>query len=291
MPKSLSLYRALTEPRWAQICLPEAAVPFDAQGCCVAYRPPAQSPIDGVYSYIASTIVLGPQAVLDTNPALGRLLLLGFVSSVDDYFRRIMAGVVSICPYARERVSDKMVAFGAIDYYEMAQQGLSLFENTSFASFKDVKSQTQNVLGWTISSSSLVTAIQKYEVLCHMRHAATHAGGGLSSRNARELGMKSSGVAHQVVLNYGDLQAAAAICTSVVRAYNRSGYRYILEAWIGNGLLVADWREDSKYLTPLYELFRSREDAVAPKSAYRTFVSIRPAILAAAVAQTQVPTP
>lgn len=276
----------MAEPRWAQICTPEAAVPFDAQACCVAYRPPAQSPIDGVYSYIASTVILGPQVVLDTNPALARLLLLGFVSSVDDYFRRVMAGVVSICPYTRERVSDKLVAFGAIDYYELAQQGLSLFENTSFASLKDVRTQTQNVFGWSISSPSLVTAIQKYEALCHMRHAATHAGGGLSSRNARELGMKSSGVAHQVVLNERDLQAAAAICTSVVRAYNRAAYRSILEAWIGNGLLVADWEEDSKFLKPLYDLFRSRDDDVAPKSAYRSFVSIRPTVLAAAVAQT-----
>lgn len=98
--------------------------------------------------------------------------------------------------------------------------------------------------------------------------------------------MKSSGVAHQVVLNERDLQAAAAICTSVVRAYNRAAYRSILEAWIGNGLLVADWEEDSKFLKPLYDLFRSRDDDVAPKSAYRSFVSIRPTVLAAAVAQT-----
>jgi hypothetical protein len=276
----------VTEPRWAQICASEAAVQFDTQACCVAYNPPAQSPIDGVYSYIASTIILGPQVVLDTNPALARLLLLGFVSSVDDYFRRVIAGVVSICPYTRERVSDKPVAFGAIDYYESAQQGLSLFENMSFASLRDVRTQTQNVLGWNISSPSLVAAIKKYELLCHMRHAATHAGGGLSSRNARELGMKSSGVAHQVVLNEGALQAAAAICTSVVRAYNRAAYRSILEAWIGNGLLVANWEADSRYLKPLYELFRSRDDDVAPKSAYRSFVSIRPAVLAAAVGQT-----
>lgn len=275
----------MNEPRWAQICAPEAAVPFDPQACCVAYTPPAQSPIDGVYAYIASTVILGPQPALENNPALARLLLLGFVSSVDDYFRRIMAGVVSICPYARERVSDKAVAFGVIDYYEVSQQGLSLFENTSFASLKDVKSQTQSVLGWSITSQSLIRAIEKYEALCHMRHAATHAGGGLSSRNARELGMKSSGKAHQVLLNGVDLQAAAAICTSVVRAYNRAAYRAILEGWIGQGLLVAEWSQDARYLRPLYELFRSRDDDVAPRSAYRSFVSIRPAIVAAAAAQ------
>lgn len=275
----------MTEPRWARICKPEAAISFDPKACCVAYTPPAQSPIDGVYAYIASTVILGKQLVLKDNPALARLLLLGFVSSVDDYFRRLMAGVVSICPYARERVSDKPVAFGVIDYYEVAQQGLSLFENTSFASLKDVKNQTQNVLGWNITSSSLIEAIEKYEMLCHMRHAATHAGGGLSSRNARELGMKSSGKAHQVVLNEVDLQSAAAICTSVVRAYNRAAYRAILEGWIGRGLLVADWGHDAKYLSPLYDLFRSRDDDIAPRSAYRSFVSIRPAVVAAAVAQ------
>ena len=239
----------MPEPRWTEISASEATVLLTPADFCCPHAGQLDSPIDGVYLNIQSLVVLGAQPALDANPVLGRLLLLGFVSSVDDYFRRVLSRLVSICPLARPRVSDRQVPFGAMDYYDPSQTGLALFENVSFSSVKDVANHTKSVAGLHFpEKSSVAIALERFEHLCHMRHAATHAGGALNSRNARELGLASGGTVHQVILNENRLQTAAGVCYSAVRAYNRWLYRGVVEQWIGTNLLSADWSLDRQLL-------------------------------------------
>jgi hypothetical protein len=275
----------MPERTWANISAQESAVELDYASFCVRDRRVRRSPVDSVYLYIRSTVVLGTDVALGSNPALGRLLLLGFVSSIDDYFRRILSGVVEVCPLARRRASDKPVSFGALDYYEKEQAALALFENTTFASLKELKNQTANIAGINIDSASVGEAISKYEKLCHMRHAATHAGGLLNSRNARELGITVTGVAHEVLLSEAKLQTAASVCYSAVRAYNRWLFQGLIQSWIDQQVLSGKWATDKSLLESLFGLFHSKEDGVGPPSAYHVFLGIRAGVLAAAASK------
>ncbi len=241
-----------------------------------------------VYEYVEATIVLGEPAQLSAHPALGRLLVLGFVSAVDDYFRRVLAGVVHICPNARRRVADRTIPFGAFDYYDAADSALALFEFQSFASVKDVRSATRFVVGSDLPEvGSLGEALNKYEWLCHIRHATTHAGGRLSSRSARALGSETPSSAQSVTVDFDGVHTAAAITYSAVRAYNAWLYNAVLDDWIKRENLVGTWTVDRALVTPLFNLCRSRHDAVAPATSYNAWRSMTPTIrkrLAAAAA-------
>jgi hypothetical protein len=277
----------MTDPRWKSLSAPEEAVPFTPADFCENFVPSATSPIDVVYGYIQGAILLGTQQQLETNAALGRLLLLGFVSSVDSYFRHVLAGTVECCPFARARVADKMVPFGAISYYDPDQTAVALFENSSFASIDEIKKATQSTAGASIpNDGSLHEALRKYEALCHLRHATTHAGGSLTPRLARAVGIdadRSICVRH---VKFDDVQTAARIAFSAVRAYNRWLYAAVIDQWLARKLLVANWETDSLSFTPLYELFRSRQDGIAPATAYHAWVSMRPAVRARLAADT-----
>jgi hypothetical protein len=262
--------------RWAEISSTEDAVVLDATSFCCTLPATTASPIDAVYRYIQSTIVLGQPAALAASPVLGRLLLLGFVSSVDDYFRRVLAGVVTVCPLARKNVSEQQVQFGALDYYDSSQGALALFEHTSFASLADIKKQTNNVAGVDLArNESVKTAIEAFEKLCHMRHASVHASGVLNSRNARALGLQGL---HGVDIDFTALQTAARVCYSAVRAYNRWLFRAILEQWLGARVLTGVWGTDRQRFSALYSLFHSQDDDVAPRPAYNAFRALAPTL-------------
>ena len=87
--------------RWIEVCSPEVAVQIDVSDFCSPIDRSVVSPIDAAYEYFRSAVVLGPPALVAESPALGRLLLLGLVSAVDDYFRRVLAGLIAVCPLAR----------------------------------------------------------------------------------------------------------------------------------------------------------------------------------------------
>ena len=89
-------------------------------------------------------------------------------------------------------------------------------------------------------------------MLCHMRHATTHAGGVLSSRNARELGLASTSQLHGVEVGFAELQDALSVCYSAVRVYNRWLFRQVIGQWIGKNVLTGVWADDGESLTPLF---------------------------------------
>lgn len=268
------------EPRWTQVCSSEESVTLDPNSYCGTAQAESASPIDEFYVYIQEILPLGKEDDLRNNNVLGRILLLGLVSGVELYFRSIIAKIISICPIARDHASKHLLSLASLDYYGPDRVGLGLLEGTSFATEGEIARQTDRLLGvkWNQNSSTDV-AIKKFEMLCHLRHAAVHSRGELSSGNLRSLGIRDRQSRKALFVMLPQLHEAAVTCQSAVRAYNLYLYRKSVERWIAHGILSGAWQRDAPVFKPLFKVFVSKRDQAGLTSAFYVHKNLRDSIV------------
>lgn len=265
----------MSEARWALVCESETATALDASDFCKAAADVGQSPIDDYYTYVEQLLRLGDPATLATNDTLGRLLLLGLVSGVEVYFRAILAETIRVCPVSRAQAADQQIPFGAIDYYGIDAVEWGLFDASSLAGRDAIRSRTGKLLGITISQGdSLDGALREFDKVCHLRHAAVHARGGLGRGNASALGLEVEEGRMALTLGFPTLHQAGLACHSTVRAYNRFIYRKTVERWLGRARFSGSWPEDRAVFKPLHDLFYSRVDRKGPPNAFQAYRSL-----------------
>ena len=265
--------------RWANVCSPEQTLAASVETLCVHRSDTKASAIDEFHEYLRLLIPLGTEKALTINDALGRALLLGLVSATELYFRRILAAVIVVCPLAREHASSQQISFGSVDYYG-DELGLGLLEGVSFSKSGEISRQTQRVVGVEVKKDSSVgQAILEFEKICTLRHAATHSRGNLAHRNVRALGIADQNQQLALNVKLDGFQNAAGVCQNVVRSYDRFLFRRVVERWIAKRYLRADWEEDRRVFSALFQAFHSREDAERPTRAYDAYRQLRPIIL------------
>jgi hypothetical protein len=272
----------VSEPRWSLVNDPDESASLDLAAFLDQSVESGSNPIDEFYEYSMELIRMGDDASLSANESLGRLLLLGTVTGVELYVRRVLAGLVKVCPLCRDQCSGEQIHLGAVDHYDPAEIGMGLLENVSFSTRGEIAKRTERLTGVQPSAdASLAAALDMFNDLCVLRHASVHARGNLGSSNLRELSITPSGK-RRVVLGLPELHAALRTSYALVRSYNRYMHRKIVERWIGSRVLVGVWARDRSRYQPLYDLFASRVDGTAPGTAYNSYRSLRPAVLKAA---------
>jgi len=244
---------------------------------CQPAQPSNASPIDDYYEYVGDLMTLGDEQSLADSSVLGRLLLLGLVSGVEQYFRSILAGSLRICSVSRTFAGDQVIHFGAIDHYGYEGVEAALFDATSLANAAEIRKRTEKLLGIPIDgNSSVQAALDEFDKVCVMRHAAVHSRGTLGRGNVRDLGLSGVDDETKVLdLSFKTAQQAGAACHSVVRAYNRFLFRRLLERWAVEGHLTWDWPQDRALITAFAGLFRSKADGVGPSRTYDMYRSFR----------------
>jgi hypothetical protein len=262
----------MPEPQWTIVCEPEAATALRGADFCSGTRAGGGSPIDDYYEYVEHLLTFGGADELAASATLGRLLVLGLVSGVEAYFRGVLTALLKICPLARSHAADQQLPFGAIDYYGLEGVELGLFDRASFASAKNICGQTRNLLGIQIPDrSSVKAALDEFDKVCHLRHAAVHARGAIGRGNAAALGLDRADGLQALSVSFPALQSAGLACHSAVRAYNRFVYKKTVERWLAAGQMTRSWRQDKVLYQPLFDLFRSKRDSVGPSRAYDAY--------------------
>ena len=246
---------------WVKVNQPEEAIQIVVRDCCRQHSVDTHSPVDIYIRHARHVLTLGSPTELEGSATLGRLLLLGLVTGVETYFRTLLAGILRQCPISQRVAAEQTLSYGSVRYYPKQGVEAALFENASFSSSKEIKRMTEKMLGVDISSArSLMAAITEYERICHLRHAAIHAHGALTSVNASAIGVPGELAPASVSLEVGGLHGVARVCQSVVRAYNQELYGRMIERWIGAGVLSGVWGKDKTNFSRLHWLFTSTED-------------------------------
>lgn len=255
---------------------PEATVEINYCAFFVDQAVTKKSPIDVFYAVCSDLVKLTKPEIVNDNPIVTRLLLLGYVSAVEEYLRSIFCEVINICPCAKRNASEKMIRFGALEYYELDRLAEGIFEASSLASLDEVKKKSNELLGINIQQQpSLSNALEKFDKICHLRHCAVHGGGTLNGHNAKQLGLSKEYVKQKLQPNGTILQNALLVCFSFVRAFNQTVFEQTLQRWIGEKKITGQWQRDKKDFGNLLDLFWSVNDNSArPKDnlVYRAII-------------------
>ncbi|WP_158873916.1 hypothetical protein [Antarcticirhabdus aurantiaca] len=243
------------------------------------------SPID---NFIANTnainkILVNATASEAPTPELAAVVVLGYLSAVETYFRTLLSRLAHVDPVTMLKLGSKQISFAVAMSRPRETLAEALYED-SFASVKELKSRL-NEIGMANLPSELANALATYDKICHVRHCCVHRFGYLGTKNANDLGLSTH--AHLVgqifTADVDGLNDIADALQQFVKALNNHIFRFVTDRTVDdqNGPNPqCGWRwtwdvdADADAFAPFYDLFavrRGTPPSVGAAEAYRTF--------------------
>jgi hypothetical protein len=260
-----------------RICATSPNVVLDVAAACRPHSNSKLAPIDDYYNAAESITLVGTPDLLDAHRVLGRLLLLGHVSAAETFVRAILVGVLNRCPIARSQAGTQTIPFSSVHYYDDAEIAYGLFDGKSLAGGPEIRSISKKLLDIDMPNKGpLYAGLEKFDALCHLRHAAVHAHGSIGTANAVALGVTSGKQRLSLDIDFARLHEAAVVCRSMVQELNQFLFVKTFDRWQKYGLLVRDYSLDREQFISLYSLFRSKRDSpskgMRPSVAYASLL-------------------
>lgn len=225
-----------------------------------------RSPIDVAFDALLVVTQLAANSAADWRTQHGLILSSSAVSAAEDYFRSILTDVVKICPCCAERVQPLETRMEFVFTGSVADAVRGMLDSESFSSRSKVMTWTKKIGGVDLKSViSVEVLLTEFERICHIRHAAVHAGGYVSTRGAKALGVPSGSW-----ISFGSpaaIHEIVGVIAATVRAYNQILFESILNEWLNAGLLLGDWSSDGATFTALWRAFRSEGDIASSRAA------------------------
>lgn len=244
-----------------------------------------RSAIDVAFDSLLVVTQVAVDSSSDWRPQHGLILSSSTVAAAEDYFRSILTEVVELCSLCERRVQPLETRMEFVFSGSVQDAVRGMLDRESFSSKANVIAWSKRIAGADLSSErSLSVALEEFERVCHIRHAAIHAGGYVSTRNAEALGVPpgswisfgSPAAIHEII----------GVVTATIRAYNQVLFEKILSGWLAEGVLRGDWSTDKEKFAPLWEAFRSAGDIASShasgdismrSNAYLAFLAVRQA--------------
>lgn len=190
------------------------------------------SPIDSFYIERNKLLSSINPSYASANPSIPPLVLVGLISLTENYFREVLAGIVTICPKAKQKSATKSLnlATAWIGFGEMEK---GAFENTSFSDPKTVKKNLNELIGVNVTSINQIAApLEEFGKLCELRHAIVHSAGLLAGKNAVKLELPNSRNSVRIEIGFSELQKSAEVCSSLVCAVNLELFVDMATKWL-----------------------------------------------------------
>jgi hypothetical protein len=140
-----------------------------------------------------------------------------------------------------------------------------MLDGESFSSKLNVTKWSKKIANVDMKNErSLDVALTEFERICHIRHAAIHAGGYVSTRNSVALGVPAGSW-----ISFGSpaaIHEIIGVITASLRAYDQLLFESVLTGWLTEGVLRGDWSSDGKTFTDLWRAFRSEGDIASSRA-------------------------
>ncbi|WP_152552126.1 hypothetical protein [Actinokineospora spheciospongiae] len=249
-----------------RVCGTSPATTININSACRPLSKSNDSPIDQYYDAAEAITIVGDPGLLHTHPVLGRLLLLGHTSAAESYVRGIIAGLLNICSVAKRHAGTHAIPFASLEYYSPSEMAYGLFEGKSLAGSQELLQAIKKLTGIEIKpGSAAFVAIEKFDSVCHLRHAAVHAHGSIGTANVRALGLSSGGGRMSVDIDLPRLHEVAMTCRTMAQEMNQFLFDSTLERWKNGGILARDYNLDRGNFRKLLQLFLSDRDNASGK--------------------------
>ena len=240
----------------------------------------ALSPID---TFFEKTTELNKLVGLpaDFSSQLAVLILLGYVSAVESYFREIIRKLILIDNASHKKCEKQSLTYGAALTHGPEMLPEALLETVSFAGSKNIEESLKKFLGITKGdySSGVIEAIDQFSKVCQLRHCCVHRFGRLGSNNAIALGLEDHKkcLEKPLKIDFNSLQEIFLVCNNMVREINNFLFEKILNRSVSEGSYSWEWdlRKDRAEFKKYYDLFISDKnpppEIPSLKKAYEEF--------------------
>ncbi|WP_022951319.1 hypothetical protein [Leucothrix mucor] len=229
----------------------------------VDIRDGANSPIDSFYIERNKLLTSVNPDYANSHPSIPPLVLVGLISLTENYFREILAGVITICPKAKEKSANRSLNL-ATAWFGSDEMEKGAFENTSFSDPKVVKKNLNDLVGVNVTNNNQIsTPLEEFGKLCELRHAIVHSAGLLAGKNAVKLELPNSRNSVKINIGFSELQEAADVCTSLVCAVNIELFINISTKWLNEWPRTPAYRNENvnNLFKKIWSLFYSEFDA------------------------------
>ena len=216
---------------------------------------------------------------------INSLLLLGYVSAVESFFRTVLRSIINTDAKAKSDSHTYVVPYGAVLYHQKNTLAEALLEGYSFAGEKDVKTAFARFLDVSNVTESIKAMLTDYEKICQLRHCCVHRFGKLGTQNGIVLGLEQHSVALEkpLALDMQKLGDIASWLMSFAKAMNNYMFHTLLERSVNErNPYKYSWTwtysKDRAYFEKLYKLFKTSKDANPSPTArelYERFKSVK----------------
>ena len=229
---------------------------FDA-----SYREPTRSPIDAFVGKLQelNVMILDPRglrgrfdtlqtsgridaaihtdlvgALTDTTnlpPVHANLVLLGYISAVESFFRELIRRIIVLDAEARKACENKTIAYGAAISHNEEMLPEALLEQLTFISAHNITTALKDFIGIKGACPAAVNEVLvEYENVCQLRHCIVHRFSKLGATNAIRLGLDShkNFIEKPIRFDYSALQKAGAVCSNVAKEINQFLWEYVM---------------------------------------------------------------
>lgn len=196
----------------------------------------------------------------DITRQLNNLVLLGYISAVESYFRCLTRQLVWVDEQTADKVKDLKITYGAARHTAEKLLPEAFLEDMTFITTDSIKNLMSGVIG--ISSQGLDDVINEYDRICQLRHCIVHRFGRLGPKNASKLGLSThkSLFEKPIKLSTTQLEDIGLSLLNFVRTINNDIYAKVLERSARKELLWK-WEDthDMPHFENLYAVFRKSD--------------------------------
>lgn len=269
------------------------------------------SPIDKFIANTNAINVILSMATADREPTpeLSSVVVLGYLSAVETYFRTLLSRLAHIDDLTMDALGQKQLLFSVAMKRPRETLAEALYED-SFASVKELKGRLAEI-GMKLLPDEIDTALETYERICHVRHCCVHRFGYLGNKNANDLGISTH---HHLIgglfsASTDDLADIADALQVFVKTCNNHIFKFVMDRTVTQQHdrkcgIVWTWRwswkykDDKKHFKPYYDLFaavQGHPSSIPMIDAYKQFKDVNAAKVEAMTARAEaargVPTP
>jgi hypothetical protein len=222
------------------------------------------APIDWYFTTTTTMLQAAQPSLLAAHPAIGALLMVGFVSATENYFRDVFARIVAVCPIAQEVAGQEKISLGTVIWHRGKVPERGAFEHLSFTSAENVRTTAKKFAAHELQKNgALEAALVEFEKICELRHGVVHSGGVVAGKNALRLQLRRAVPESTIAVGFAELQECADVCSTVVASANAELFASLMRRW------ALDWRRHQSWdatkanarFRELWRVFHSTFDA------------------------------
>lgn len=237
------------------------------------YQEPEKSPIDNyfektddlnkLFMYHDLAIDSMPPVSVFPTQTLHNLILLGYVSAVESFFRELIRKIVIIDNHSSKHCEKHNLKYGAALLHTKELMPEALLEGVSFASNTNIASSLKNFLDIKniYNNSNIKDAAAKFQDICQLRHILIHRYGKLGIENLIKLRSHpiEGCLEKPLELNAAKLYQINIICNNLILEFNQFIFNTTLERTANPSVNIWHWdyRKDKKTFLKYISIFHS----------------------------------